>query len=94
SLSSNQFAVVTEDRSIQARRAFIESLDLSAICALASKYNNNKSYRVVNKASGSFNVCFFVEFATNEPHWAIRVPVEPAVNNPWDKLLSEVTTIQ
>ncbi|KAL9561603.1 hypothetical protein ACKAV7_014159 [Fusarium commune] len=94
SLSSDQFLVATEDQSIQARRAFIESLDLSAICALASKYNNDRSCRVVNKASGSFNVCFFVEFSADEPKWVVRIPIEPAVNNPWDKLLSEVTTIQ
>ncbi|KAF5988315.1 phosphotransferase enzyme family protein [Fusarium bulbicola] len=94
SLGSNQIPVLTEDQSIQARREFIESLDLSAICALASKYNSNKSCRVVNKASGSFNVCFFVEFVTDEPKWVVRVPIEPAVNNPWDKLLSEMTTIQ
>ncbi|CZR45016.1 uncharacterized protein FPRO_15809 [Fusarium proliferatum ET1] len=92
-LSSNQFAVVTEDQSIKARRAFIESLDQSAICALASKYNNDKPCRVANKANGSFNVCFFVEFSADEPKWVVRVPIEPAVNNPWDKLLSEVTTM-
>ncbi|KAF5711124.1 phosphotransferase enzyme family [Fusarium mundagurra] len=85
SASSIQFPAVTEDQSIQARRAFIESLDLSTIYALASKYNNNKSCRVVNKASRSFNVCFFVELAADESHWVVRIPIEPAVNNPWHK---------
>lgn len=48
----------------------------------------------MNKDSGSFNVCFFVEFDQDGPQWIVRVPIEPAVVNPWDKLLSEVTTIQ
>lgn len=94
SLSSKQFPVATDDQYNQARRAFIESLDSDAVCALASKYNDDKCCRVVNKTSGSFNVCFFIEFGTEEPKWVVRVPIEPAVNNPWDKLLSEVTTIQ
>ncbi|RKK11075.1 hypothetical protein BFJ66_g16731 [Fusarium oxysporum f. sp. cepae] len=94
SLSSKQFPVATDDQYNQARRAFIDSLDSDAVCSLASKYNNDKCCRVVNKTSGSFNVCFFIEFGTEEPKWVVRIPIEPAVNNPWDKLLSEVTTIQ
>lgn len=49
---------------------------------------------LAESVNGSFNVCFFVEFSADEPKWVVRVPIEPAVNNPWDKLLSEVTTMQ
>jgi len=88
------FPAVTDDQYNKIRKAFIESLDPDAVCALASKHNNSKSCQVVKKASGSFNVCFFVEFDLDGSKWIVRVPIEPALDDPWDKLLSEVTTMQ
>lgn len=90
----SDFPTATDDQRSLARRAFIDSLDPSAVCALASKHNNGKECRVLKKDSGSFNVCFFIDFYQDEPKWIVRVPIEPANDNPWDKLLSEVTTIQ
>lgn len=91
---SQGFPAATDDQRHQVRARFIQSLDSRAVCALASRYNNGKPCKVVNKDSGSFHVCFFVEFDHDGPRWIVRVPIEPAVDNPWDKLLSEVTTIQ
>ncbi|KAI1496264.1 phosphotransferase enzyme family protein [Biscogniauxia marginata] len=88
------FPAATDDQYNQVRKTFIESLDSDAVCALASRFNNSKPCQVVNKGSGSFNVCFFVEFDQDGPKWIVRVPIEPALDNPWDKLLSEVTTMQ
>ncbi|KEZ43681.1 hypothetical protein SAPIO_CDS4297 [Scedosporium apiospermum] len=88
------FPAVTDDQYNKIRKAFIESLDPDAVCALASKHNNSKACQVVKKASGSFNVCFFVEFDLDGSKWIVRVPIEPALDDPWDKLLSEVTTMQ
>ncbi|KPM42445.1 hypothetical protein AK830_g4120 [Neonectria ditissima] len=88
------FPVATDDQYNQVKKTFIESLHSDAVCDLASRYNNGKPCRVVNKDNGSFNVCFFVEFDQESPKWIVRVPIEPALDNPWDKLLSEVATIQ
>ncbi|POR37843.1 Uncharacterized protein TPAR_01976 [Tolypocladium paradoxum] len=93
-LDSRGFPAATDDQYNQVRKTFIESLDSDAVCALASRFNDGKPCQVVNKDSGSFNVCFFVEFDQGGPKWIVRVPIEPALDNPWDKLLSEVTTIQ
>ncbi|KND90594.1 hypothetical protein TOPH_04865 [Tolypocladium ophioglossoides CBS 100239] len=84
----------TDDQDHEIKEEFIESLDPDAVCALASRYNNGKPCQVVNKDSGSFNVCFFVKFDQDEPEWIVRVAIETSLDNPWDKLLSEVTTIQ
>lgn len=49
----------------------------------------------MDRASGSFNVCFFVAFGQDdEPEWVVRIPIEPALGDPWNKLLSEVTTLR
>lgn len=88
------FPIVTEDQLSQAKRTFIDSLDSDAVCALASRYNNGQTCRVVKKDNGSFNVCFFVEFEQDGSQWIVRIPIEPAFDDPWDKLLSEITTLQ
>ncbi|KAH8821747.1 phosphotransferase enzyme family protein [Xylogone sp. PMI_703] len=63
---------VTEDQRKQARKAFIESIDSDAVCALASKFRNGRSCRVVSRESGSFNACFFVAFDQDEPEYLKR----------------------
>jgi hypothetical protein len=44
--------------------------------------------------NGSFNVCFFVEFYTVATAWVVRIPIEPVVHRAWEKLQSEVYTMQ
>jgi len=89
-----EFPSATEDQRKQARKAFIESIDSDAVCTLASKFHNGRSCRVVGRESGSFNVCFFVAFGQDEPEWVVRIPIEPALDDPWNKLLSEVSTLR
>lgn len=84
----------TEEQDAQVKNTFIESLDLDAICALASKYNNGKPCQVVDRKNGSFNACFFVNFEQDGPELVVRVPIEPILDNPWDKVLSEVATLE
>lgn len=67
---------------------------MDAICALASSCNNGKPCQVIDRKNGSFNACFFVKFGQGGPEWAIKVPIEPVLDNPWDKVLSEVATIE
>ncbi|KAJ4854610.1 phosphotransferase enzyme family domain-containing protein [Trichoderma breve] len=92
--NTQNFPDATEDQVNEAKRTFIESLDLHAICDLASRYNNGKSCRVVSKKNGSFNVCFFVEFDHDGSKWTVRIPIEAAQNSAWEKLESEVATIR
>ncbi|KAJ4309090.1 hypothetical protein N0V84_011709 [Fusarium piperis] len=92
--SNAQEFPATEDQELQVKNTFIESLDSDAICALASRYNNGKPCQVVNRKSGSFNACFFVKFGQDGPEWVVRILIEPILDNPWDKVLSEVTTIE
>ncbi|KJZ76623.1 hypothetical protein HIM_03959 [Hirsutella minnesotensis 3608] len=91
---TDKFPSITEYEQGLAKKDFIDHLDLDAVCALASQFNNGSKCRVVSKNNGSFNVCFFVEFDQGGPKWAVRVPIEPAAQDSWGKLLSEVTTLQ
>ncbi|RTE81738.1 hypothetical protein BHE90_003738 [Fusarium euwallaceae] len=92
--SNTQEFPATEEQEAQVKNTFIESLDLDAICALASRYNHGKPCQVIDKKNGSFNACFFVSFGQDGPEWVVRVPIEPILDNPWDKVLSEAATIE
>ncbi|KAM3452330.1 hypothetical protein MY3296_004621 [Beauveria thailandica] len=76
------------------RDKYIASLKHTAVAALASRYNNGKNCRVFNRLNGSFNVCFFVEFTECGTRWAVRVPIEPRLHKPWEKLQSEAATLK
>ncbi|KAH6705777.1 kinase-like domain-containing protein [Verticillium dahliae] len=94
SLILREFPLLTDDQYKQSRKRFIKSLDDNAICALASRYNNGKFCRVVGKASGSFNVCVFIEFYEDSAKWIVRIPIEPAFDDAWIKIKSEVATMR
>ncbi|RYO89569.1 hypothetical protein DL764_008558 [Monosporascus ibericus] len=75
-------------------KAFINSIDPDAVCSLASRYNSSKPCRIFqDAANGSYNVCFVVEFDANTK-WIVRIPSEPSIHNVWDKVQSEVATMQ
>ena len=79
------------------RAAFIEYLceRKSDILKLASTHHGGElptEFRDYN--FGSFNVCFFVEFASDGQRWVIRFPLKPVLYNPWQNVLSENTTMQ
>lgn len=76
-------------------KAFIDSIDPIAVCGLASRHNNSKPCRIFqDAASGSYNVCFFVEFVDENTKWVVRIPLEPSIHNVWDKIQSEVATMR
>ncbi|KND88481.1 hypothetical protein TOPH_06888 [Tolypocladium ophioglossoides CBS 100239] len=93
-LDHQGFPLTTPEQDNKVIKAFIESLDTDAVCALASRYNFGRPCRVAKRDNGSFNVCFFVEFDDDGPKWIVRVPIEPSLHKPWQKLLSEVATVQ
>ncbi|EFY89877.1 phosphotransferase enzyme family protein [Metarhizium acridum CQMa 102] len=93
-LDHRGFPKTTPEQDDEVINAFIESIDSEAVCALASRHNHEQPCRVVHRSNGSFNVCFFVEFDNNGPKWIVRAPIIPSLHKPWQKLLSEVATLQ
>ncbi|KAJ3478476.1 hypothetical protein NLG97_g8570 [Lecanicillium saksenae] len=44
---------------------------------------------------GSYNICYFVEFATTGEQWTVRIPIRPCLTHGGrSKLASEVTTLK
>jgi hypothetical protein len=75
-------------------REFIDSIDPSDVCSLASQYNYLKPCKIFQKsAHGSYNVCFFVEFKDGVI-WVVRFILMYFVYNIWDEVQSEVTSIR
>jgi len=72
---------------------FIESIDTDAIRALASKYTDGLPCSIRCRRQGSFNVCFILDFSDGTTR-LVRLPIEPAVHDVWDKVRSEVYTMQ
>jgi hypothetical protein len=84
----------TEEQ-LEARiKGFIDSIDKDAVCRLASRHNSHKSCRVTGHNHGSFNVCFFVLFDTENVTWVVRIPLEPVICDVWGKVQSEVATMR
>lgn len=74
---------LTYNQKVEAQKAFIEAIDPDAVCRLASLHNGGKPCHIFKeKAHGSFNVCFFVEFIDDEPVAdAYRADTTPATNS-------------
>lgn len=80
---------------------FIESIDPSTVCDLASSYHPDKQRCWIfdEKKKGGFNVCFPVEFASRQDgttgeRWMVRVPILPRLAFPEEKLRSEIATMK
>ncbi len=98
---------LTSEQEEQQTEAFIQSIDPTAVCSLASRHNGSRPCRFFRDATrGSFNICFFVEFPENDEiggdgdsagagltRWVVRIPIAPRIENVWDKLQSEVATM-
>ncbi|GAB0138156.1 hypothetical protein EsDP_00006400, partial [Epichloe bromicola] len=89
---NGEYLALTDDEVAKASDDFVKSLLPRKIEALASRHNGERSCRVTGQARGSYNACFFVKF-DNDEEWVVRIPIEPALYNPWQTLLSEVATI-
>lgn len=90
---SDDYLALTDDEVAKASDNFVKSLLPEKVKALASRYNGGRSCDITGQARGSYNVCFFVKF-DDEEEWVVRIPIEPALYNPWETLLSEVATIE
>lgn len=83
----------TPEQRARAEEDFISAIDEDAVRALASEHRGLPC-RILGTKRGSFNICYFISFDTNHPTWVVRVPIQPAINRPWEKLQSEVYTMQ
>ncbi|KAJ4310989.1 hypothetical protein N0V84_010688 [Fusarium piperis] len=85
---------LTQEQTNSQIEEFIDSINEDAICDLASRYRGQGPCTVLGRDRGSFNVCFFVHFGTDNVRWVVRVPLKPVVVNPWAKIQSEVATLR
>ncbi|KAH6621053.1 hypothetical protein B0J18DRAFT_491384 [Chaetomium sp. MPI-SDFR-AT-0129] len=87
--------VVVRARLHRERDAFVESIKEEDIRRLASSYHGNYSCVLFKPLiRGSFNVCYFVEFA-NGDRWVVRVPSRPTLAiDPADKLETEAAVMR
>lgn len=77
------------------RLAYIEAIQAEAVLKLASSHNRGRDcIEFRERAHGSFNVCFFVEFPSDGTKWVVRFPICPVIHDPWRKLQAEVATME
>ncbi|KJZ68717.1 hypothetical protein HIM_11895 [Hirsutella minnesotensis 3608] len=89
------FFPLTEEQIKAKKSTFIDSIDQDAVCLVASKFCGGGTCSIIDEKKGSFNICFFVRFESNNKTWVLRIPIVPVVPCcAWDKLLSEVTTMR
>ncbi len=99
-LNESGYIRATEDQDLDIIKAFVDSIDTDVVCALASRFNHGVPCHIVDRLRGSFNFCFFVEFAKQDGElgepmkWVVRLPIGHTVARPWDKVVSEVTTMR
>ncbi|KAM4055555.1 phosphotransferase enzyme family protein [Hirsutella rhossiliensis] len=72
---------------------FLQAIDEDALRSLASEHHNNQTCEIKARHRGSFNTCFVLEFSDQSTR-IIRIPHEPAVQDAWDKMRSEVSTMR
>lgn len=83
---------LTEQQVEDSIQAFIDSIDKTAVCDLASKHKGGSPCRIVDQRNGSFNICFFVLFDDGNVTWVLRIPIVPVTSSAWAKVVSEVAT--
>lgn len=93
-----QFNDVSVADRIQAeRQAFISSVKDRDVLRLASSQHPSKQSCSFFQPAvcGSYNLCYFVEFATTGERWTVRIPIRPCLaHGGRPKLASEVTTMK
>ncbi|ATY63013.1 kinase-like domain [Cordyceps militaris] len=77
------------------RDAYINAIRKDDVFKLASSHNHDKECTEFReRENGSFHVCFFVEFPSDGQKWVVRFPICPVLYEPWQKLRSEVATME
>lgn len=77
------------------RDACIDAISTEDVYRLAASHNLvRECHEFRARENGSFNVCFFVEFPSDGQRWVVRFPIVPLLYEPWQKLQSEIATMQ
>ncbi len=88
---------LTAEQRESRKKAFVDSINPEAVCQLATRHHHRsmpcRLFRA-ESASGSFNICYFVEFPSDGTRCVVRIPIAPAIQDVWAKLQSEVATMQ
>ncbi|RSL84553.1 hypothetical protein CDV31_016689 [Fusarium ambrosium] len=85
---------LTEQQIYRRSDTFFRSIDEDAIRALGTHHHSEGlQCEIKARYRGSFNGCFVLEF-TDDSTLVVRLPLEPAVQDAWDKVRSEVCTMQ
>ena len=92
---------VIQSRIHHERDQFIAAIDEDDICRLASSHHNGDYCSFFKPPSrGSYNICYFVHFPSNDQHkdaekWVVRIPLGPCLaHGARSKLESEIVTMQ
>lgn len=92
---------IVQTRVHRERDEFIATISEDEVCRLASSYHNGDLCRVFKPSiRGSYNICYFVHFESDNSNedgekWVVRVPLAPCLafgSN--SKLESEIATMQ
>ncbi|RSL82728.1 hypothetical protein CEP52_016889 [Fusarium oligoseptatum] len=85
---------LTEQQIYRCSATFLDSVDHDAIRALGTQHHvEGLQCEIKARYQGSFNGCFVLEFTDGSTR-IVRLPLEPAVQDAWDKVRSEVFTMQ
>ncbi|KAK4242895.1 hypothetical protein C8A03DRAFT_39840 [Achaetomium macrosporum] len=80
------------DGLLKERDGWLEALDESEICRLASSFRHGDQCAIFQpRKHGAFNVCFFVKFGSPLERWVLRAPIPMTVSK---ALLDEKTEIE
>ncbi|KAJ4152248.1 hypothetical protein NW754_004043 [Fusarium falciforme] len=87
---------ILKDKAEKSRQSFIDSLDIEAICRLASSYHGGIPCTTFGSPKhGSFNVCVFVEFETSSPErWVVRMPIPARAALIDERIETELVTMK
>ncbi|ROT36429.1 hypothetical protein SODALDRAFT_325766 [Sodiomyces alkalinus F11] len=85
---------LTEQQIYRRSHTFFESVNEDAIRALGTQHHSKRlPCEIKARYRGSFNGCFVLEFTDGSTR-VVRLPLQPAVHDAWDKVRSEVCTMQ
>ena len=93
---------IVHSRVHRERDQFIATISEADVCRVAPSHHNGDSCSFFKSPSrGSYNICYFVQFAQNNDSageaekWVVRVPLEPCLaRGGRSKLESEIATMQ
>ena len=106
SLHNKRCNQIKAEQILAAVDAFEKSIDKEAVCVVASSFHGGNVYKIFGEKSGSFNLCYFIEFdAPNQvedpnsssekrDRWVVRMPKVPRLGCLDEKHRSEIATIK